>query len=223
MIPVSIGTMCLCTPVVKVLFQRGHFNERATQITSIALFYYSLEMTGSGLRIILSKAFYSLRDTKTPMLNGFIAIIANIILNLILIKPLGHGGLALATSISSLIGAILLFFSLEAKKHSFAVGKMAILIIKISISSMFMAIGVKMSYVFLSQVLGNGYLSEIVNLFSCILLGGLIYFTSITIMKVEEVNILFIYLKSKIDIIYSLRIKLNIKELIFHSRFQDST
>lgn len=224
LIPVSIGSMCLCTPVVKVLFQRGHFDERATQITSIALFYYSLEMTGSGLRIILSKAFYSLRDTKTPMLNGLIAIIINIILNMILIKPLGHGGLALATSISSLIGAILLFFSLEAKTHSFSVGKIAILVVKLSMSSLFMAIGVKVSYALLSQVLGNGFFREIVSLFSCILLGGLIYFISITIMKVEEVNILFIYLKSKIDIIYFIKNKINtLKKLIFNSKISDRT
>lgn len=224
LIPVSIGAMCLCTPVVKVLFQRGHFDERATQITSIALFYYSLEMTGSGLRIILSKAFYSLRDTKTPMMNGFIAIIINIILNMILIKPLGHGGLALATSISSLIGAILLFLSLEAKTHSFSVGKIAILVVKLSMSSLFMAIGVKVSYTLLSQILGNGFFREIVSLFSCIFLGALIYFVSIILMKVEEVNILFIYLKSKINIIYFIKNKMNIlKKLIFNSKISNRT
>lgn len=199
LIPVSIGAMCLCTPVVKILFQRGHFDERATQITSIALFYYSLGMTASGLRIVLSKIFYSLRDTKTPMLNGFMAIIVNIILNLILIKPLGHGGLALATSISSIMGTMLLFLSLKAKQHFFSGKRISILIIKAGISSLFMAIGVKAAYSLFSQALGSGFFKEILSLFSCILLGGFIYFTSITFMKVEEANILITYLKSKIN------------------------
>ena len=84
-------------------------------MTSIALACYSIGMIGFGLREILSKIFYSIQDTKTPMLNGALAMGVNIILNIILIKFLGHAGLALATSISSLICIVLLFNSLKQK------------------------------------------------------------------------------------------------------------
>lgn len=209
LIPVSIGAMCLSTPVVKALFQRGYFDERATHNTAIALFYYSIGMTASGFRIILSKAFYSLQDTKTPMFNGIIAIIVNIFLNFILIKPLGHGGLALATSISSIIGAILLFNNLKSRMKCFEERKVLVLIIKAGISSLFMAIGLKISYILFSQAFGSGFLNEIMLLFTCILLGGLIYLFSIVLIRVEEARVLITYLKNKTGAMYFLNNKLD--------------
>ena len=78
-------------------------------MTSSALFCYSIGIIGFGLRDILSRVFYSIQDTKTPMINGAIAMALNIVLNLILIKYIGHAGLALATSISALVCIVLLF------------------------------------------------------------------------------------------------------------------
>lgn len=202
LIPISIGAMCLSTPIVKMLFERGSFDARATRMTSFALFYYSLGMIGSGLRIIISKAFYSLQDTKTPMLNGFFAIIVNIILNLILIKPLAHGGLALATSISSTLGTILLLYSLRAKRSCFEWGKLSVLMMKCGISALFMAIGVTALYRQLSQVLGGGFLREAACLIACIITGAFIYFICVILMRVEETDILTLYLKGRIGRIH---------------------
>ena len=56
--------MVLSTPIVKLLFERGAFDLRATQMTSSALFCYSIGIIGFGLRDILSRVFYSIQDTK---------------------------------------------------------------------------------------------------------------------------------------------------------------
>ncbi|MEG2789702.1 MAG: murein biosynthesis integral membrane protein MurJ, partial [Romboutsia sp.] len=69
-LPASIGAMILATPVVRILFQRGAFDEKSTALTATALVFYSVGMVGFGLRDILGKVFYSLKDTKTPMING---------------------------------------------------------------------------------------------------------------------------------------------------------
>ena len=98
-IPISIGAIVLATPIVKLLFQRGEFDARATSMTAIALIMYSIGMVAFGLRDIIGKVFYALKDTKTPMINGAIAIIMNIVLNIILVKYLQLAGLALSTSI----------------------------------------------------------------------------------------------------------------------------
>ncbi len=64
--------------------------------------------------LMLNKVYYSMQDTKTPMINSAIAVGANIGLNFLFIKPLGHGGgLALATSISTTIATILLIRDLD--------------------------------------------------------------------------------------------------------------
>ena len=84
-IPISVGAIILATPIVRLLFERGNFDSRATQMTSMALIFYSIGMLGFGFRDILGKIFYSLKDTKTPMINGIIAVILNIILNIALV------------------------------------------------------------------------------------------------------------------------------------------
>ncbi len=85
-IPATFAAIILATPVVRILFQRGAFDERSTNLTAVALVFYSVGMVGFGLRDILSKVFYSLKDTKTPMVNGMVAVVLNIILNIYLVK-----------------------------------------------------------------------------------------------------------------------------------------
>ncbi len=66
--------MIFAGPAVKLLFGRGAFGIQAISMTTTALFYYSIGMLGFALRDILSMAFYSIQDTKTPMINSTIAI-----------------------------------------------------------------------------------------------------------------------------------------------------
>ena len=100
-----------------MLFQRGEFDVRATQMTAVALIFYSIGMIGYGLRDILGKVFYSLQDTRTPMINGVIAMVLNITLNVLFVKftNMQLAGLAFATSISALFTIVLLFISLKRK------------------------------------------------------------------------------------------------------------
>lgn len=113
--PMTVGAMVLSEPIVRILFQRGAFDTRATQMTAVALIFYSIGLIGVGLRDILTKIFYSVQDTKTPMINATIAVVMNICMNLLFIKYLKHAGLALATSLSSIICITLLFRSLKKK------------------------------------------------------------------------------------------------------------
>ncbi|HLR20781.1 MAG TPA: murein biosynthesis integral membrane protein MurJ, partial [Tissierellaceae bacterium] len=112
-IPATIGMILLAEPIVRIFFERNAFDSQATLMTSGALIFYSIGLVGSSLRLMLNKVFYSFQDTKTPMINGGIAVLLNIILNLLLIKPMGHKGLALATSISAIIATLLLFIDLR--------------------------------------------------------------------------------------------------------------
>ena len=114
-VPISAGAIILSEPIVRFVFERGAFDSYATKMTSIALACYSVGMIGFALRDVIGKVFYSIQDTKTPMINGTISVIINIILNIILIRFLGHAGLALATSISALICIVLFFRSLSEK------------------------------------------------------------------------------------------------------------
>ncbi|MTI66928.1 MAG: murein biosynthesis integral membrane protein MurJ [Firmicutes bacterium] len=184
-IPLSVLTMCLSTPIVKILFQRGHFNYRATFLTSETLFYYSIGLIGISIIGFLTRVFYSLEDSKTPVIIGVLTMIVNIILNFLLVNYLKHKGLALATSISSLFGAILLLFYLRKKLGSIGEIKIIFLTIKVSISSLFMFMGVKLFYK-ISNFLNNNTITELMLLLFSIIIGGLIYLLLIKLMKVKE-------------------------------------
>lgn len=188
-IPISIGAIVLSKPIVKILFQRGEFDERATIMTSIALIMYSIGMIGTGLRDILGRVFYSIQDTKIPMINGAISMVINIILNIILVKFLGIAGLALATSLSSIIGIILLFISLKRKIGYFGQDKIFKTMIKSIISSIVMGIGTYYSYIYIVRKLGLGMNIEIIAVILSILVGVLIYGSLVYLFKIEEIKI----------------------------------
>ncbi|MFR6550950.1 MAG: murein biosynthesis integral membrane protein MurJ [Paraclostridium sordellii] len=197
-IPISVGAIVLANPIVSVLFKRGEFDEKATRMTAIALIFYSIGMVAFGLRYILGKVFYSLQETKTPMINGAIAMILNIALNLVLVRFMGYAGLAFATSISSIICIFLLFRSSKKKIGYFGQDKIINSIVKALISATVMGIATFFTYKILLLGLGLGFLGQIISLFGSICIGAIIYSILVVILKVEEVNIVYNLIKNKI-------------------------
>lgn len=197
-VPASVGAMILATPVVRILFERGAFNDRSTVLTATALVFYSVGMVGFGLRDILDKVFYSLKDTRVPMTNGIIAVILNIVLNIVLVKFMGHGGLAFATSLSSLICIVLLFRSLKKKIGYYGQDKIKSTFIKTVVASLVMGVVTYFVYKFLFGILGLGFIQEAISLGVSIAIGGAIYLALIIVFKVEEVNMAIDMIKKKL-------------------------
>lgn len=199
-IPISVGAIILANPIVKILFQRGEFDARATQMTAVALTFYSIGMLGYGLRDILGKVFYSLQDTKTPMINGVIAMSLNIILNISFVKftNMQLAGLAFATSISSLVTITLLFFSLRRKIGNFGEKNIFSVLAKSLISAGLMAIVTTFSYKFINNILGQGFIQNVITLGLAVLAGAIVYGISIILLKVSEVNVIIDGIKSKL-------------------------
>ncbi|WP_373598214.1 murein biosynthesis integral membrane protein MurJ [Paraclostridium bifermentans] len=197
--PISVGAIVLAEPVVRIVFERGAFNSEATNMTAIALACYSIGMIGFGLRDILSKVFYSLKDTKTPMVNGALAMGMNIVLNLIFIKFLGYAGLALATSLSALICIILLFISLKKKIGYFGQDKILKTGMKSLIAAFVMGGITIIAYDFIANMIGIGFIKEAITLVLAVGIGALTYGILIVLLKVEEVNVVINMLKRKLS------------------------
>lgn len=110
-LPASLGLILLRQPVVAWLFQRGAFDARSTDQVAWALLWYSAGLVGHSLVEILSRAFYSLHDTKTPVLVGTAAMGLNVAFSFAfsaLFQQMGgmpHGGLALANSLATALEA----------------------------------------------------------------------------------------------------------------------
>ena len=189
-IPISVGAIVLATPIVKLLFQRGEFDARATSMTAIALIMYSIGMVAFGLRDILGKVFYALQDTKTPMINGAIAMIMNIVLNIILVKYLQLSGLALATSISAIVCIFLLFGSLRKKIGYFGQDKIIKTTIKSIVAAVVMGTVAYFAYDMVSNLLGVGFVKEAISLVISVGFGAITYGILVIVLKVDEINVI---------------------------------
>ncbi len=106
-LPATVGLVLLRVPMVQVLFQRGAFNQRSTQLVAWALLWYGLGLLAHSVVEILSRGFYALQDTRTPVLVGGLAMSLNVALSLLLahlFRVWGlfpHGGLALANTLAT--------------------------------------------------------------------------------------------------------------------------
>ena len=114
-VPATVGLIILSFPIINTLWERGEFIRTTTEGTSLALIYYSVGLCAFAGTKVLVSAFYSLQDTKTPMKIGVYSMLLNVTLAIILMGPLKHGGIALATSLSSIFNAGALVFLLKKR------------------------------------------------------------------------------------------------------------
>jgi putative peptidoglycan lipid II flippase len=114
-LPAAVGLFVLREPLVRVLYQRGHFGPTETVQTAWALGFYAVGLVGFAAAKIGAQAFYALGDTRTPVKVAIGAMVLNSVLAIGLAFPLRHGGLALATSCSATANAITLVWLLRRR------------------------------------------------------------------------------------------------------------
>jgi putative peptidoglycan lipid II flippase len=114
-IPAMAGLVLLGEPIVALLFMRGAFDAADVRLTAQALSYYALGLWAFATLRIAVSAFFALQDSRTPLLAATLSILANILLGLMLMKPLAHGGMALATSLAAMLNLAVLLAVLQRR------------------------------------------------------------------------------------------------------------
>jgi putative peptidoglycan lipid II flippase len=112
-IPCAVGLALLGKPVIRLLYQQGNFSAENTAITAYTLAFFCLGLFAYGGIQLMNRVFYALQNTWTPVTIGASAMALNIVLNFILIGPLGTGGLALAYSLAGIANLIVLLVLLR--------------------------------------------------------------------------------------------------------------
>lgn len=113
--PTAAFLTVLAVPVVSVFFQKGNFTGDDSRYIGYALAFYAPWLAQFGIGSLVSRVFYAQKDSVTPVTIGILGVVANVLLNLILVGPLGIGGLALATTVTSTAKTIYLLWSLSRK------------------------------------------------------------------------------------------------------------
>lgn len=113
-IPAMAGLMVLSQPIIALLFMRGEFTQHDVLMVSYSLVAYSTGLLSYMLIKVLAPGYYARQDIKTPVRIGIIAMVANMVFNLMLAPFLSYVGLALATAMSASLNAFLLYRGLKA-------------------------------------------------------------------------------------------------------------
>lgn len=108
-VPATVGLIALRRPICAVIFEGRLFDATGTRQMAWALMFYAVGLLAFAGNRVLTPLYYARQDLRTPLRAGVMAMMANIILNLLLMRtPLRHGGLALATSLAALLNLVLL-------------------------------------------------------------------------------------------------------------------
>ncbi|HIP97530.1 MAG TPA: murein biosynthesis integral membrane protein MurJ, partial [Anaerolineae bacterium] len=171
-IPASVGLFALRYPIVQLLFQRGAFKESSTEAVVWALQFYALGLFAHAVVEIVTRAFYALHDTLTPVLVGVGAMSINVVLSLILIRPLAHGGLALANSTATILEMVGLLLVIRGRLEGLEGGRLLGSTLRTALAASLMGFGVSWF------AAGTHGLSIIIVGGGGMALGGVIYFVA---------------------------------------------
>lgn len=187
LIPLTLGILIYRQEIVSIMYERGEFDTTSTAKTSGALLYYAIGIIGAGVVEVMNKAFYAKQDTKTPLKVGIFIILMNVLLSMILGKTeMAFKGLALATSITALLNAIILTTLANKKEKGIVNRELLIYIAKIAISAIGMAIVVVITNIFLNNSLQGGLILDIVRMVIGAGIGCVVYFALTMLLKVNE-------------------------------------
>lgn len=200
LIPALVGLIVLRVPICNLLYQRGEFSYAATIFTSQAIFGYALGLWAVGGIRITAPAFYAMQDTKTPVIIAFIAFIVNAVFGYVLGFKLGmlHTGLAVASSISSILNFILLFYLVEKRVGDIKIKAILKLCAKLIGISLVMGV-VVWKFSGITDWNDSQFSWEKVGvLLGSIVLAAVVYFSLAKLLKVEESNFLFGMIKRRL-------------------------
>lgn len=163
-LPITMLSLVFDVEIVNIIFGRGAFDSKAVLMTSEVYLFYSLSIFPMAANDIILRCYYSLDDSKTPMIITIISVVINVILSITLSKIIGLKGIAVSTSIAMFVQIILLLILLS-KKGDMNYKGFIVDIIKITIANMFIF---GLIYLFHTYVIFNDLLRLIVIVFLCL-------------------------------------------------------
>jgi putative peptidoglycan lipid II flippase len=186
-VPATVGLMVLAEPIVSLLLERGEFTAFHTTQTAAALMFYAPGLLGYSAVKMASPTFYSMGDSRTPVIVSIISMVTNLALNLALIRVLGFRGLALGTALAALVNAILLLWLLGGRLQGLEGGRIAVALIKITIASAAMGAAAYYSHAWLAAALpGRGLLQQLVQVVGAIGIAVVALGASARILRIAE-------------------------------------
>ena len=188
-VPATVGLVMLSTPIVRLVFERRSFTPEMTQMVACSLIWYGVGLIGHCVVEVVSRAFYAMHDTKTPVMVLFASMVLNMILNVVLSKLFGalgtypHGGLALANSIATALEMCALLYFMNKKLAGLEGRRIWNGVLRFAIAAAVMAAGLAVWMRFVHS-------GTLVTVGGGLLTGVALYFIMCVLLKVDELKLI---------------------------------
>ena len=198
LVPITFGFMTVREPMLQLISNYGKITDADIKKAGLLVLMYSIGIIGVGSKEILDRAFYALKDTKLPAINGFIIMAVNVVLSLTLTNIIGAYGIPLAYSVASLTGLVVLLIALRKKIGQYCKG-LGTNFVKCVISGIIMAAAVIAVNYGLDNVLtADSLVVRLVKLGVPVCVGVAVYAVMIVILKVDAVKPIVDLIKRKL-------------------------
>jgi len=193
-IPSAVGMACLSVPIVRLLFESGEFTSADTAATAYALVFYAPGLIAQAGIQIITRIYYSLQDTVTPVKIGLAAVVVNFLVSLALLRLTGlnHAAIALAYSITSLMNMLAALLILRGKLGGVDGRRVLATVAKSAVAAGVMGAAVYYTGGFLGSRLDLTHgLGRLVQVFGAIGVGVVLYLAVAVAVKMEEPRFLW--------------------------------
>lgn len=197
-IPAMAGLIICSTPIFSLIFMGGAFTYETAVNSASALMYYSVGLSFVAITRVLAPVFYALKDTKTPVYIALITFAINLCFSIVLMGPLKHGGLALASTLSAFCNMAMLFLLLRRRIGPIGGKSIMTTTVKSAAASIPMSVLVYYGCSFVDWGQGGHKIHKALVLGVTILCGSALYLLTVKMLRSEEAHDLFSLLRRKL-------------------------
>jgi putative peptidoglycan lipid II flippase len=188
LIPSAVFILVLTTPIVRLVFQRGEFSGKSTQLVSEALFWFAFSLPFGGLNLLLTRVFFSVQRPWIPTRLAVLNLIVDIVVSIGLYKPLGIAGLIIGTVAANAVMAWLQYRRLRLGFNGLEGRQTLMITARILVASALLAGVSWVVWRLLDDLLGTSLLAQIVSVGAAGLAGLLVYMRAVLAMHVPEAH-----------------------------------
>jgi len=187
LIPSAAFLMVLATPVVRLVYERGKFDARSTELVAEALFWFALSLPFGGLNLLLTRTFFAVKRPWIPTRLAAINIVVDIIVSVALYKPLGIAGLIIGTLAASVVMTWLQVNRLrEGFDGDLEGSRTRMITVRIILASALLALVSWSVWRLLDSLAGTSFWGQLVSVGGAAVAGGAFYAWAVTLMQIPE-------------------------------------
>jgi putative peptidoglycan lipid II flippase len=189
LVPAAAFMIVLPTPIVRLLFERGHFNQQSTHLVSIALFWFAFSLPFGGLNLLLTRTFFAVQRPWIPTSLAGMNIVVDIVVSVALYKPLGIAGLVIGTVVANAVMTALQLHRLRIGLNGRLEGAQTTMITARILAASALLAGVSwVVWRLLDGVLGGSLAAQVVSVGAAGAAGLYVYIRAVLLMRIPEAH-----------------------------------